>query len=72
MVIYGTLWSTMVLYGLLYSSMIPCGPLWFPMVQYGLELGEKFWIIQNYPDISYPKPVFKSFFAKTKGPDMTF
>ena len=24
------------------------------------------------PDISYPKPVFESFFAKTKGPDMTF
>ena len=31
-----------------------------------LELGGKFRICRNYPDISYPKPVFKSFFAKTK------
>ena len=31
-----------------------------------LELGEKFRICRNYPDISHPKPVSESFWAKTK------
>ena len=31
-----------------------------------VETGKKFRICRNYPDISYPKPIFESFFAKTK------
>ena len=31
-----------------------------------VETGKKFRMCRNYPDISYPKPVFEIFFAKTK------
>ena len=31
-----------------------------------VETGKKFRMCRNYPDISYPKPVCESFFAKTK------
>ena len=31
-----------------------------------VETGGKFRICRNYSDISYPKPVFESFFAKMK------